>query len=151
MNNNDKLALQNQLCFSIYACSREITKLYRPFLDDLGITYPQYLVLLSLWEQDRQTVKELGENLFLDSGTLTPMLKRMESTGLITRNRDSNDERKVYITLTDEAIHLKEKAYCIPEHLYNESQSTKEEYLSLLEQTKSLLQRIHLANESKNN
>ncbi|WP_088042263.1 MarR family winged helix-turn-helix transcriptional regulator [Bacillus sp. EAC] len=149
MNTENKLLLENQLCFSIYACSREITKLYRPILEKFGLTYPQYLVLLSLWEQDSQSVKELGDKLFLDSGTLTPMLKRMESTGLIFRKRDSNDERKVFISLTEDGKNLKAEAYCIPEQFFTESNATYDEFLSLLNQTKSLLQKIHTANENK--
>ncbi|PFH89106.1 MarR family transcriptional regulator [Bacillus sp. AFS088145] len=149
MNKENQLLLENQVCFSIYACSREITKLYRPILDGIGITYPQYLTLLSLWEKDQQTVKELGETLFLDSGTLTPMLKRMESAGLISRKRDSNDERKVFITLTEKGTKLKEKAFCIPEKFLKESNTTKEELLTVLNQTKALLKKIQSANEDK--
>ncbi|PEK98546.1 MarR family winged helix-turn-helix transcriptional regulator [Bacillus sp. AFS017336] len=149
MDNENKLLLENQLCFSIYACSREITKLYRPILDEIGITYPQYLALLSLWEKDQQTVKELGETLFLDSGTLTPMLKRMESAGLIYRKRNASDERKVFITLTEEGKNLKEKAYCIPEKFSQESNTTREELLILFNQTKALLKKIQSANELK--
>ncbi|MEH7451500.1 MarR family winged helix-turn-helix transcriptional regulator [Gottfriedia acidiceleris] len=149
MNKENQLLLENQVCFSIYACSREITKLYRPILDEIGITYPQYLTLLSLWEKDQQTVKELGETLFLDSGTLTPMLKRMESAGLIFRKRDSNDERKVFITLAEKGTKLKEKAFCIPEKFLKESNTTKEELLTVLNQTKALLKKIQFANEDK--
>ncbi|WP_088071766.1 MarR family winged helix-turn-helix transcriptional regulator [Gottfriedia luciferensis] len=149
MNKENQLLLENQLCFSIYACSREITKLYRPMLDEIGITYPQYLTLLVLWEKDHQTVKELGETLFLDSGTLTPMLKRMESFGLIIRKRDVNDERKVFIQLTDEGKDLKEKAYCIPEKFFKESNTSQEEFLTLLNQTKTLLNKIQSANGQK--
>lgn len=149
MNKENQLLLENQLCFSIYACSREITKLYRPMLDEIGITYPQYLTLLVLWEKDQQTVKELGETLFLDSGTLTPMLKRMESFGLIIRKRDVNDERKVFIQLTDEGKDLKEKAYCIPEKFFKESNTSQEEFLTLLNQTKTLLNKIQSANGQK--
>ncbi|ODG92905.1 MarR family transcriptional regulator [Gottfriedia luciferensis] len=149
MNKENQLLLENQLCFSIYATSREITKLYRPILDEIGITYPQYLALLSLWEKDQQTVKELGETLFLDSGTLTPMLKRMESAGLIFRKRDSSDERKVFITLTEEGTKLKEKALCIPEKFFKESNTTQEEFLTILNQTKALLKKVQAANENK--
>jgi len=149
MNKENQLLLENQLCFSIYATSREITKLYRPILDEIGITYPQYLALLSLWEKDQQTVKELGETLFLDSGTLTPMLKRMESAGLIFRKRDSSDERKVFITLTEEGTKLKEKAFCIPEKFFRESNTTQEEFLTILKQIKALLKKVQSANENK--
>src|SRR5579875_3340210 len=107
MDINQLLKLENQLCFTVYACSREIIRMYRPMLDKLGITYPQYLVLLVLWEMDELTVSQLGERLYLDSGTLTPLLKRMESMGLITRRRSETDERKVYIYLTEQGQDLK--------------------------------------------
>lgn len=110
----DYLKLENQVCFPLYALSRQITALYRPELDKLGITYPQYLVLMVLWEHHKQTVKELGDTLFLDSGTLTPLLKRMESFGLVERKRSNIDERIVNITITTKGLHLKEKATHIP-------------------------------------
>ncbi|WP_417899253.1 MarR family transcriptional regulator [Bacillus haimaensis] len=113
----DKLKLENQICFKIYSAERKITKLYRNLLDDLDVTYPQYLVLLVLWEKDVTSVKELGEKLFLDSGTLTPMLKRMEGNSLIERNRSREDERSVIISLTPKGRQLKEKAECIPTQL----------------------------------
>lgn len=113
----DKLKLENQICFKIYSVERKITKLYRNLLDELDVTYPQYLVLLVLWEKNTTSVKELGEKLFLDSGTLTPMLKRMEGNGLIERNRSREDERSVIISLTPKGRQLKEKAECIPTQL----------------------------------
>ena len=96
----EALKLDNQLCFALYACSREITKLYKPVLDKLGITYTQYISLLVLWEKDNITVKEIGNKLHLDSGTLTPLLKKLECMELVKRNRDTVDERKVYVKLT---------------------------------------------------
>ncbi len=117
MSNDELLKLDNQLCFVIYACSRGLTRTYRPLLDNLGITYPQYLVLLSLWEVDKVTVKSLGERLYLDSGTLTPLLKRMETAGLVSRKRSGIDERKVYITLTKKGKALKQKALNVPQTL----------------------------------
>ena len=96
----DIQALDQQLCFALYSASLAMTKVYKPLLDQLGLTYPQYLVLLALWEQDGQTVSGLGERLYLDSGTLTPLLKRMESAGWIERQRDATDERLVLIHLT---------------------------------------------------
>ncbi|MGD6833462.1 MarR family winged helix-turn-helix transcriptional regulator [Sutcliffiella halmapala] len=113
----DKLKLENQICFKIYSVERKITKLYRNLLDELDVTYPQYLVLLVLWEKNTTSVKELGEKLFLDSGTLTPMLKRMEGNGLLERNRSREDERSVIISLTPKGRQLKEKAECIPTQL----------------------------------
>ncbi|WP_028400653.1 MarR family winged helix-turn-helix transcriptional regulator [Ectobacillus panaciterrae] len=147
MEKNDVLKLENQLCFSIYACSREITRLYRPYLEEMGLTYPQYLVLLVLWEKQRGTVKELGEELFLDSGTLTPMLKRMEANGLVRRERCTEDERKVYVAITEQGAALKEQAYCIPETLMSESGVSQTEFADLLRQCQKLLQTIHHQNE----
>ncbi|MDN3705904.1 MarR family transcriptional regulator [Myroides ceti] len=110
----DLLQLKEQVCFPVYALSREITQHYRPLLDELGLTYPQYLVLLVLWENKKQTVNQLGEKLRLDTGTLTPLLKRMEQKNIISRNRSSQDERVVEITLTDTGNALSEKAQSIP-------------------------------------
>lgn len=112
----DKLSLKNQLCFKFYALSRHITSLYRPLLDDLGLTYPQYLVLLVLWEKNRISVKDLGQHLMLDSGTLTPLLKRMEQKGLVHRQRSAVDERVVEVSLKEGGEQMKDKAACIPEH-----------------------------------
>ncbi|MCG1022850.1 MarR family winged helix-turn-helix transcriptional regulator [Sutcliffiella horikoshii] len=108
------LRLENQLCFKIYSAEKKMTKLYRAYLDEIGITYPQYLVLLVLWEQDNISVKELGEKLMLDSGTLTPMLKRMEINQLITRNRSKKDERVVVISLTQKGKEINQEVECIP-------------------------------------
>lgn len=110
----DPLALENQFCFALYSTSLAMTKTYKPFLDKLGLTYPQYLVMLVLWQQDDVLVKSIGEKLFLDSGTLTPLLKRLEASSLIQRTRDEADERQVRITLTKEGRALKKKAQCIP-------------------------------------
>lgn len=109
--------LEDQLCFLLYASSREMTKKYKPLLDKLEVTYPQYLVLLLLWEQDKLTVKKLGELLALDSGTLTPMLKRMEQNGLIVRERSTEDERSVMIKLTEKGLALQEEACFIPDRI----------------------------------
>ena len=108
------LRLENQICFLLYAASREITQIYKPLLDELDITYPQYLVLIVLWEKDKQTVNQIGEKLLLDSGTLTPLLKRLELKGLVNRKRSSVDERIVEISLTKKGSTIKEKAECIP-------------------------------------
>ncbi|WP_420475922.1 MarR family winged helix-turn-helix transcriptional regulator [Noviherbaspirillum sp. ST9] len=110
----DPLALENQFCFALYSASLAMTKTYKPFLEKLGLTYPQYLVMLVLWQQDDVLVKTIGEKLFLDSGTLTPLLKRLEASSLIQRTRDDADERQVRITLTREGRALKKKAQCIP-------------------------------------
>ncbi|WP_136418372.1 MULTISPECIES: MarR family transcriptional regulator [Oxalobacteraceae] len=113
----DPLALDNQFCFALYSASLAMTKTYKPFLDKLGLTYPQYLVMLVLWQQDDVLVKSIGEKLFLDSGTLTPLLKRLEASSLIERTRDESDERQVRITLTKEGRALKKKAQCIPQQV----------------------------------
>lgn len=107
MSANDQLKLDHQLCFALYAASNAMTRLYRDHLEPLGLTYPQYLVLLVLWEQDGLAVKQLGERLHLDSGTLTPMLKRMEQAGLLARSRNPDDERQVTISLTGRGQALK--------------------------------------------
>lgn len=110
----DALKLENQLCFPLYACSREVIKLYKPFLDELDLTYTQYIAMMVLWEHKTVTVKELGQYLFLDSGTLTPLLKKMEGKGLISRKRDQEDERSLIVSLTEEGEAMKEKALEVP-------------------------------------
>ncbi len=120
MNNNqgfNPLALDNQLCFALYVCSKEIIRKYTPLLEPIGLTYTSYITLLCLWEKDNVTVKELGERLFLDSGTLTPLLKKMEGQGLITRTRGGKDERTVYIQLTDNGRNMKDKCVDIPKQM----------------------------------
>ena len=113
----DLLHLSEQVCFPVYVLAKEIISHYKPFLDNLDLTYPQYLVMLTLWENDKQTVNELGEKLTLDSGTLTPLLKRMEVKEFVTRMRSSKDERVVHVSLTDKGKLLKEKAACVPGQL----------------------------------
>ena len=108
------LRLNNQLCFALYSTSLAMTKMYKPMLDAIGLTYPQYLVMLVLWEEDGLTVSEIGERLFLDSGTLTPLLKRVEAAGLLARQRDTEDERRVRVKLTAAGNSLRAKATDIP-------------------------------------
>ena len=110
----DALKLDNQLCFPLYACAKEVVRVYTPFLEPLGLTYTQYLVMLALWEHDTVSVKSLGDLLWLDSGTLTPLLKKLESKGCVTRTRSLTDERCVEIRLTDEGKALRERAAEIP-------------------------------------
>ncbi|GAB6988899.1 MarR family winged helix-turn-helix transcriptional regulator [Paenibacillus pini] len=141
-----QLQLENQLCFTIYACSREITKLYQPYLDKLGVTYSQYLVLLVLWERGSCTVSQLGEALYLDSGTLTPLLKRIQTAGLIVRERSIQDERKVIITLTEAGLKLRDKAQSIPESMQKDICISSEEFNDLLTQFNHLLERVHETN-----
>ncbi|MBY3618633.1 MarR family transcriptional regulator [Acinetobacter sp. CUI P1] len=146
MTTTPELLIENQLCFTIYACSREITKLYQPYLDKIGLTYSQYLVMLVLWERQQCTVKEIGEALFLDSGTLTPLLKRLQTAGLIVRERSTQDERKVLISLTEQGWGLQSNAACIPGKMMEETTMSSDETVELLEQFKSLLNRVHEAN-----
>jgi MarR family transcriptional regulator, organic hydroperoxide resistance regulator len=136
------LRLDNQLCFALYSASLAMTKLYKPLLDELGITYPQYLVLLVLWENDGLTVSELGERLYLDSGTLTPLLKRMESADLLTRLRDTQDERRVLIRLSAAGRKLKARARRIPGCLAQALQCDLTEAMALTRQVQALRDRI---------
>lgn len=136
------LRLDNQLCFLLYAGSRAITKKYRPLLENMGLTYPQYLVMLVLWENDRVPVKNLGKKLNLDTGTLTPLLKRLEAAGLIERKRTSVDERSVEINLTEKGHSLKSQAYSVPEELLCTSGISIDEFIKLKDQMKSLLDRL---------
>ena len=113
-NKFDALKLENQLCFPLYVCSKEIVKRYKPFLDEIGLTYTQYITMMAMWEHEELSVKELGELLFLDSGTLTPVLKTLEKKGLLLRKRSQADERILLVTLTKNGKNLKEKAIEIP-------------------------------------
>ena len=137
--NDDVLKLDNQLCFTLYACSREITKLYKPVLDELGITYTQYISLLVLWEKDNITVKDLGKKLHLDSGTLTPLLKKLECMKLVKRTRDTVDERKVYVRLTPNGVELKKLAIEIPSKILCSTGLSLESAKLLKENVNSLL------------
>lgn len=110
----DPLLLDNQLCFPLYAASRELTRLYKPFLDPLGLTYPQYVTMMALWEHDAVRIGELGARLHLDSATLTPLLKRLEAHGYLNRTRSKDDERAVIITLTSEGQALRDRALDVP-------------------------------------
>ena len=113
----DCLRLDQQLCFPLYACARETIKLYTPFLDQLDLTYTQYIAMLVLWEKRSVTVKEMGEALYLDSGTLTPLLKKMEAKGLLTRRRSAEDERSLIVTLTEKGLALRERAVEVPSQM----------------------------------
>lgn len=112
--NFEPIKLENQLCFPLYAVSREVIKLYKPFLDELDLTYTQYITMILLWEHGIMTVKEMGDRLFLDSGTLTPLLKKLEAKGLITRTRSQKDERNLNIALTVEGEAMQKRAQHIP-------------------------------------
>ena len=113
------LRLENQLCFPLYACAKGIIKLYKPALDRLDLTYTQYVAMMALWEMGEASVKELGDRLFLDSGTLTPLLKKLERKGYLTRRRDGQDERVLRVALTEEGLALRERALGVPAYLGN--------------------------------
>lgn len=123
----DKLRLENQLCFPLYACSREIIRKYRPFLDEIDLTYTQYIAMMVFWEDRKISVKELGKRLFLDSGTLTPVLKSLEAKGFVKRYRSTEDERVLLVEVTDKGMALKKKAEPIPEKVGGCINLSKEE------------------------
>ncbi len=115
MNNiQDSLKIENQLCFPLYACAKEVVKKYTPYLEKIDLTYTQYITMLVLWEHEEMNVKELGARLYLDSGTLTPLLKKLEAKGLVSRNRSAKDERNVIVTITEQGKALRNDAAGIP-------------------------------------
>lgn len=140
---DDALLLDNQLCFALYSASLAMTKLYKPLLEELGLTYPQYLAMLVLWERDDLMVSELGERLYLDSGTLTPLLKRLEAAGLIARTRAVQDERRVHISLTAAGRKLKAKAMRIPGCILSASQCSLPEIIDLTQRVRTLRESVH--------
>ncbi len=126
-NPDDTLKLSNQLCFPLYASGKEITRKYKPFLDKLGITYTQYIVLMVLWEKDHISVKEIGERLYLDSGTLTPLLNKLLVKGYISKKALPSDNRELIISLTNKGLELKKEAYAIPPQIAKEVKLSQEE------------------------
>lgn len=142
-NNDDReydiLKLDNQLCFSLYVCSKEIIRKYKSLLEPYGLTYTGYIIMMALWEEDDITIKSLGEKLFLDSGTLTPLLKKLESQGYIIRTRSQQDERNVYIKLTKEGKDLKAEALCIPKQLICNLEMDEEKGKLLIEELHKLM------------
>ncbi|MFL6691810.1 MAG: MarR family winged helix-turn-helix transcriptional regulator [Ramlibacter sp.] len=136
------LLLDNQLCFALYSASLAMTKLYKPWLDELGLTYPQYLAMLVLWEEDGLSVSQLGERLRLDSGTLTPLLKRLEAAGLVSRLRATHDERRVHITLTAAGRKLRTRAEKIPGCIAQAARCELPELVQLTRQVQSLRDRL---------
>ena len=139
---HEALRLDHQLCFALYSASLAMTKLYKPLLEELGLTYPQYLAMLVLWENDGVTVSELGDRLHLDSGTLTPLLKRLEAADLVTRLRDVQDERRVLIRLTPAGRRLKTRAARIPGCVLQAAQCEVSEALALTRQIQTLRDRL---------
>lgn len=146
----EQLKLENQLCFPVYAASRLITREYQPFLDKLEITYPQYLVLLVLWEQDSLTVNEISQKLILNTNTVTPLLKRMENQGIISRNREGSDERKVIVRLTEKGKQMQAEAAKIPEQLGAEITSEAMSIKELLDLKEKLYTVINYLNKKSN-
>ena len=129
--NYDALKIENQICFPLYACSREIIKQYKPFLDQIDLTYTQYITMMVLWEKKAINVKALGEILYLDSGTLTPLLKKLEAKGFVTRQRSAEDERNLIVTITRSGEALKEKAITVPGEMAKCSNLEPEEAAAL--------------------
>ena len=136
------VALDDQLCFALYAASRAVTARYRPMLDELGLTYPQYLVMMLLWEEDNQTVGQLGARLSLDSGTLSPLLKRLTTAGLVTRHRRVEDERSVAIVLTDDGRALRDKADAISEEIICALDLDRDEFRDLKAKLNLVTERV---------
>jgi DNA-binding MarR family transcriptional regulator len=141
MRSKDPLKLENQLCFPLYAASRELIKRHRPYLDALGLTYTQYIAMLVIWEERKISVKKLGERLFLDSGTLTPVLKSLEAKRLVTRKRSDADERILMVQLSEKGSSLRERALNIPEHIQSSIPLDRDEIKDLLHLTNKLISR----------
>jgi DNA-binding MarR family transcriptional regulator len=137
------VALDDQLCFALYAASRAVTARYRPMLEAVGLTYPQYLVMMLLWEQDNQTVGQLGARLALDSGTLSPLLKRLTAAGLVTRHRRVEDERSVSIALTPAGRALKDRAFSISESMIGAIGFGSDEFHDLMGRLRILTERVN--------
>jgi len=142
------VALDDQLCFALYAASRAVTARYRPMLDELGVTYPQYLVLMLLWEEDGQTVGQLGSRLALDSGTLSPLLKRLTTAGLVTRHRRADDERSVSVRLTEAGRALQAPACAISAEMIGALDLDKREFGELRDLLRTIAERVATTRES---
>lgn len=139
---DELLKLDNQLCFALYVSSKEVIRKYKPLLDPLGLTYTGYITLMALWEQDNLTIKDLGKRLYLDSGTLTPLLKKLEILGYIARSRSVSDERNVYVTLTPTGHELKSKAAHIPQKLICSSNIDVKNALQILPMLQQFMKQI---------
>jgi MarR family transcriptional regulator, organic hydroperoxide resistance regulator len=139
------LSLDQQICFAVYSTAHAFNRVYKPLLDRLGLTYPQYLVMLVLWERDGVPVKEIGERLFLDSGTLTPLLKRMEAAELVKRSRSTEDERQVLIALTHKGLALREKARAMPEAILAASACSVSELTAMKDDLVALRDQLNRA------
>src|SRR3954469_940176 len=139
------LLLGNQVCFAVYSTAHAFNRFYKPLLERLGLTYPQYLVMLVLWERDGVAVKDIGERLFLDSGTLTPLLKRMEGMGLVKRTRSTEDERQVLVALTAQGHQLREKARTLPQSILSAAQCSVSEIVAMKDEIVKLRDRLNVA------
>jgi len=142
MDRYDKIKLDNQICFPLYALSREIIKLYKPFLDKYDLTYTQYITMLVIWEEEKITFKDLGKRLHLDSGTLTPVLKKLESMELINKYRSKEDDRIVIVEITEKGKLLKEEILKVPEQIYCKLNIDSNELITLKNQLDDVLARI---------
>ena len=145
--NYDALKIENQLCFPLYACSREVIKQYKPYLDKMDLTYTQYVVMLALWEEKEMTVKALGDRLYLDSGTLTPLLKKLEAKGYITRTRSRKDERNLLVGVTESGAALREEAMEMPRAIREHTELTREEAETLYRLLYKILAHVDERNE----
>jgi MarR family transcriptional regulator, organic hydroperoxide resistance regulator len=139
------LQLDNQICFAVYSAGHAFNRVYKQLLEKLGLTYPQYLVMLVLWERDQVPVKEIGEKLFLDSGTLTPLLKRLEAAGLVKRTRGAEDERQVIVTLTPQGQAMREHAKSVPQGILGASDCTVDELVAMKDDIIALRDRLNKA------
>ncbi|WFU41056.1 MarR family transcriptional regulator [Bradyrhizobium sp. CB82] len=137
------LRLDNQICFAVYSAAHAFNRVYKPLLERLGLTYPQYLVMLVLWERDGVPLKDIGERLFLDSGTLTPLLKRLEAAQLVKRTRSTEDERQVLIALTPQGLALKDKARSVPQSILAASDCTVPELVAMKNEIVALRDRLN--------
>jgi MarR family transcriptional regulator, organic hydroperoxide resistance regulator len=140
---DETMRLANQLCFAVYSTAHALNRVYKPLLEPLGLTYPQYLVMLTLWEKDNVSVKEIGARLHLDSGTLTPLLKRLEQSGLVTRRRDAEDERHVRIELTSRGRNLRGRAKSIPHEILCATKGSLEDAVALRDDLIGLRDRLN--------
>jgi DNA-binding MarR family transcriptional regulator len=141
----DPLRLDNQICFAVYSAAHAFNRVYKPLLDRLGLTYPQYLVMLVLWERDDVPLRDIGERLFLDSGTLTPLLKRLEAAHLVKRTRSSEDERQVLIALTPQGLALKDKARNVPQSILAASDCSVGDLVAMKDEIVALRDRLNAA------